>query len=111
MANTASSRVSRKFRPGSTRPRGEGVMNRRLLHLQLGVVLFALAASLGLVAQQRSTPAGNHVIIITLDGFPGWALDDPYLPVPTLRRLAEKGAIAAGMRPVNPSVTWPNHTS
>src|SRR5690242_2305823 len=78
---------------------------RRLVSL-----IVALSASLTVAAQPQ--PAnGNHVIIITLDGFPGWALDDPYLPVPNLRRLAAKGALAAGMRPVNPSVTWPNHTS
>jgi predicted AlkP superfamily pyrophosphatase or phosphodiesterase len=50
-------------------------------------------------------------VIISLDGFAGWALDDPYLPAPTLRRLAKQGATAKGMRPVNPTVTWPNHTS
>lgn len=55
--------------------------------------------------------AGDHVVIITLDGFGGWALDDPHLPVPTLRKLAASGAVAKGMRPVNPTVTWPNHTS
>ena len=38
-------------------------------------------------------------------------MDDPHLPVPTLRRLAAGGATAKGMRPVNPTVTWPNHTS
>ncbi len=72
--------------------------------------ILAVCASLTLTAAQRPA-TGNHVVIITLDGFPGWALDDPYLPVPTLRRLAARGAIAAGMRPVNPTVTWPNHTA
>ena len=58
------------------------------------------------------TPASaNHVVIVSLDGFPASALEDPYLPVPTLRRLAAQGAVATGMRPVNPTVTWPNHTS
>lgn len=73
------------------------------------VLLAAIGGSLTLTAQQG--PGGNHVIIITLDGFPGWALDDPYLPVPNLRQLAANGALAAGMRPVNPTVTWPNHTT
>ena len=50
-------------------------------------------------------------MIISLDGFAGWAMDDVHLPVPTLRRLAAGGATAKGMRPVNPTVTWPNHTS
>jgi len=74
------------------------------------VVLVVLCAALGAIAQQPPGSTGNHVVIITLDGFPGWALDDPYLPVPNLRRLAANGAVA-GMRPVNPTVTWPNHTS
>ncbi|HTG98617.1 MAG TPA: ectonucleotide pyrophosphatase/phosphodiesterase [Vicinamibacterales bacterium] len=74
------------------------------------VVLVVLCAALGAIAQQPPASTGNHVVIITLDGFPGWALDDPYLPVPNLRRLAANGAVA-GMRPVNPTVTWPNHTS
>ena len=73
------------------------------------VALVAFAA-LGL-APQRPSATGNHVVIISLDGFAGWALDDPYLPAPTLRRLARDGATAKGMRPVNPTVTWPNHTS
>jgi len=50
------------------------------------------------------------VVIISLDGFPAFALDDPRLPIPTLRRLIRNGA-AARMATVNPTVTWPNHTS
>ena len=63
-------------------------------------------------AQAPRTPANsNHVVVISLDGFPAWAMDDPYLPVPTLRRLAAAGASAKTMRPVDPTVTWANHTS
>ena len=43
--------------------------------------------------------------------FPAYALDDPRLPIPTLRKLAREGAVASSMRPVNPTVTWPNHTA
>ena len=60
---------------------------------------------------QQPPGASNHVVIISLDGFAGWALDDPHLPVPTIRRLAAGGAAASSMRPVNPTVTWPNHTA
>jgi hypothetical protein len=81
------------------------------LRSRLWIVLVAICASLAFVAQPKSGAGGNHVVIITLDGFPGWALDDPYVPAPTLRRLAARGAVAAGMRPVNPTVTWPNHTT
>ena len=51
------------------------------------------------------------VIVISLDGFPAYALDDPRLPIPTLRKLAREGAVASAMKPVNPTVTWPNHTA
>ncbi len=77
----------------------------------LGLVL-AVAITLGFGPLAPQTPgAARHIVLISLDGFPSWALDDPYLPVPTLRRLAARGAVARGMRPVNPTVTWPNHTT
>jgi len=51
--------------------------------------------------------ANKHrtVVVISLDGFPAYALDDPRLPIPTLRKLAREGAAATSMRPVNPKVT------
>jgi len=81
--------------------------------LQLGrVALVAALMTMSAAAQPgQSHDRSRHVVLISLDGFPGWALDDPYLPVPTLRKLAASGAIAAAMRPVNPTVTWPNHTT
>jgi predicted AlkP superfamily pyrophosphatase or phosphodiesterase len=51
------------------------------------------------------------VVVISLDGFPAYALKDARLPIPTLRKLAREGAIADSMQPVNPTVTWPNHTA
>jgi len=51
------------------------------------------------------------VVVISLDGFPAYALDDARLPIPTIRKLAREGAIAASMQPINPTVTWPNHTA
>jgi len=55
-------------------------------------------------AQQRM------VIVISLDGFPAYALEDPKLPIPTLRTLMRNGT-SSRMLTVNPTVTWPNHTS
>lgn len=84
-------------------------MTRRLFVL----VIAALVAP-GLGASPRQAPAPSraaHVVLITLDGFPGFALDDPTLAVPTLRRLAAQGAMARRLRPIDPTVTWPNHTS
>jgi predicted AlkP superfamily pyrophosphatase or phosphodiesterase len=62
-------------------------------------------------AQAPRASASNHVVLISLDGFPASALMDPAVPLPTLRRLARDGAVAKAMRPVNPTVTWANHTS
>ena len=74
-------------------------------------LIFALVFSALTWLSAQPQPAARHVVVISLDGFPSWALEDPYLPVPTLRRLAAQGVVAKGMRPVNPSVTWPNHTA
>lgn len=78
----------------------------RILAVVAAVVLLT-----GLAATQPVPGAARHVVVISLDGFPSWALDDPFLPVPTLRRLAARGAMARTMTGVNPTVTWPNHTS
>jgi len=65
---------------------------------------FLLTAALSF-AQQRT------VIVISLDGFPAFAMNDPKTPVPNLRKLAADGATARHMTTVNPTVTWPNHTA
>jgi predicted AlkP superfamily pyrophosphatase or phosphodiesterase len=68
------------------------------------LALLTLAATAAL-AQDR------HVIVISIDGFPANILRDASLPFTTLHRLAKEGASADGMTPVNPTVTWPNHTA
>jgi len=55
-------------------------------------------------AQQRM------VVVISLDGFPAYSVEDPKLPIPTLRRLIREG-VGARMHIINPTVTWPNHTT
>ena len=74
------------------------------------LALVVCAAPTFLGAETR-TPKHRTVVVISLDGFPAYALDDPRLPIPTLRKLAREGAVARSMRPVNPTVTWPNHTA
>src|SRR3954464_7745282 len=69
------------------------------------VLLLALAAAA--IAADRT----RHVIVVSLDGFPAYALRDPNVPFPVLRRFMVEGASADGMLPVNPTVTWPNHTA
>lgn len=74
------------------------------------VRLFALTLLAGALFAQ--TPAKDRMlVVISLDGFPAYALDDPALPVPALRKLAERGSSAARMTVVDPSVTWPSHTA
>jgi arylsulfatase A-like enzyme len=64
-----------------------------------------------LISAFAQTPARQRmVVVISLDGFPAFALDDPKLPIPTLRQLIHDG-VSARMTGVNPTVTWPNHTS
>jgi predicted AlkP superfamily pyrophosphatase or phosphodiesterase len=76
---------------------------------------FAICLIAGLAA--GASPAAKaasdrHVVIVCIDGFAAYLLDDPKAPVPTLRKLAQEGAVAdGGMRVSNPSVTWPNHTT
>src|ERR1700722_1511052 len=83
------------------------------------LAIFVLCAALATLApnyarvhaQVKTSAPGPVVVVISLDGFPAYALDDPRLPIPTLRMLAREGAAAASMQPVNPTVTWPNHTA
>src|SRR5262245_61762415 len=72
----------------------------------LSTALLALCLIAPAVGQNR-----RHVVVISLDGFPAARLHDPAVPLPVLRKLARDGAIADRMAPVNPTVTWPNHTS
>jgi predicted AlkP superfamily pyrophosphatase or phosphodiesterase len=78
----------------------------------IGVLLLGWSA-----CSAPAAPAGpggspdRTVLLISLDGFPAYMLEEPRLPAPTLLRMAREGASAKGMTVVNPSVTWPNHTT
>src|SRR5579872_6845304 len=65
-----------------------------------------LPASAAAQAQARD----RMVVVISLDGFPAYYLEDRTLPIPALRALIGAGA-SARMTTVNPTVTWPNHTT
>jgi predicted AlkP superfamily pyrophosphatase or phosphodiesterase len=70
------------------------------------LVMFAAAACQAAEAPQR------HVVVITIDGLPGYLLDDPHASLPVIRGLRAEGVAAKrGMIVSNPSVTWPNHTT
>jgi predicted AlkP superfamily pyrophosphatase or phosphodiesterase len=68
----------------------------------------ALIISSSSMAAERE----RHVVLVSIDGFAAYLLDDPKAPIPTVRNLAREGSYAeGGMKVSNPSVTWPNHTS
>jgi len=83
-------------------------VTRLLAVATIVVVPFALRPA----AQSSPVPDKSaHIVLISLDGFTARALADPALPLPTLRRLAKAGAMSKVMTPVNPTVTWANHTA
>jgi predicted AlkP superfamily pyrophosphatase or phosphodiesterase len=82
--------------------------------MRLPILLLVLVAAIlpapVLHAADAASPA--HVVVITIDGFPSYLLDDPKAPIATIRMLAKQGAVAqGGMRVSNPAITWPNHTT
>ena len=86
-------------------------MRRHLVSIA-AFLLFVFSPVIGgQVAAPAPAVKDRHVILISLDGFPAIALDNPRTPVPTLHRLVREGARAAAVIPVNPVVTWPNHTT
>jgi arylsulfatase A-like enzyme len=67
-------------------------------------------ATLGALAAQ-DRPADRTVVLISIDGLPAFTLEEARAPIPTLRMMMRDGASARRMTVVNPSVTWPNHTT
>src|SRR3954454_22526618 len=70
-----------------------------------------LAVFVGCAFALTAADSNRHVIVVSLDGFPAYTLRDPGTPLPVLRRLMTEGASAEAMIPINPTVTWPNHTA
>ncbi|MCA8993158.1 MAG: alkaline phosphatase family protein [Planctomycetaceae bacterium] len=64
------------------------------------------------VSWAQTNNVQRHVVVISIDGFAAYLVDDPKVPLPTIRRLAREGCIVeGGMTVSDPSVTWPNHTT
>lgn len=72
-------------------------------------LFICLTATLALTAS--AIDKDQHVILISLDGFPAWLWKDESLMVPNLRKLAAEGASTRAMTVSNPSITWINHTT
>lgn len=76
----------------------------------LNCLAIAILLATPSIASSEEVP--RHVVVISIDGFAAYLVDDPRVPLPTIRRLAREGAIVSGgMTVSNPSVTWPNHTT
>mgnify|MGYP002378199456 CR=1 FL=1 len=81
-------------------------MDSSIMYRLLVVIFFV--TSLPVLA---APPKDQHVILISIDGFPAWMWNDESLQVPNLRKLAAEGASTKAMTVSNPSITWINHTT
>jgi len=86
-------------------------MSRRLALRSAALACGALLLGAALPDGQAAARKGRHVVLISLDGFGAYNLDDARLPLPNIRRLAREGVRADAMTVSTPSVTWPNHTT
>lgn len=84
------------------------MMNRVLLK---NIKTIAALTLFAVVPRLQAQDKDAHVVVISLDGFAAYNLEDEKLPIPTLRGLMAEGAWAKRMEAVNPTVTWPNHTT
>jgi len=89
------------------------VGRKTLPYLALGIACLIAggAAAIGQSPAEKVDRSRPMVVVISLDAFGAESLKDPFLPAPTLRMLMAKGSYARSMRPVNPTITWPNHTA
>jgi predicted AlkP superfamily pyrophosphatase or phosphodiesterase len=78
---------------------------------RLFLPLFACFAAVAIPATGAAPAKDNHVILVSIDGFPAYLWHDPTLMVPNLRKLAAEGASAKALTVSNPSITWINHTT
>lgn len=83
-------------------------MMKRVLSFVVALVIAAGACGGRAEKADRSKPI---VVVISLDAFGAESLRDERLSFPTLRMLMQRGTYARAMQPINPTVTWPNHTS
>jgi predicted AlkP superfamily pyrophosphatase or phosphodiesterase len=82
-----------------------------LRNVVTAIMFFASMVLLPLCAQAAPAVQGPKVIVISLDAFAAVSLQEPQLPAPTLHALMQRGVHAASMQPINPTITWPNHTA
>ncbi|MBI4607190.1 MAG: alkaline phosphatase family protein [Planctomycetes bacterium] len=74
-------------------------------------LLLLAAAGLAAAGCASPGPSSRHVVVVSIDGFASFYLDDPRADLPNLRRLAREGAHARRMEVSFPSLTWVCHTT
>jgi predicted AlkP superfamily pyrophosphatase or phosphodiesterase len=82
-----------------------------MMKMKLATAMCTVAMTWGTTFAQAPAQRKPIVVVISLDAFGASLLHDPLLPVPTLHSLMKSGTYATSMQPVNPTVTWPNHTA
>jgi predicted AlkP superfamily pyrophosphatase or phosphodiesterase len=78
--------------------------------LSLSLALLSIPCLCGYVRATDST-SDRVVVMMSVDGLANFYLQDPTVEMPAIRKLAAEGAVSAGMRASDPTVTWPNHTT
>lgn len=76
-----------------------------------GVALAVLGVAAWAAVSAQSPPPAGHVVLVSIDGFAAYHLDDPAIDLPNIRALAAAGTRAASSETVFPSVTHPAHTT
>jgi predicted AlkP superfamily pyrophosphatase or phosphodiesterase len=77
----------------------------------LGVLSYMAVTHAALPPRTAPNQSEPIVVLVSIDGFASYYLNDPKAHIPTLRRMAREGAVAKGLLCSFPTVTWPNHTT
>jgi len=86
-------------------------MNTHRYFLLAFQLIFSAISFVRTPANAAAPYTDRTVVLMSVDGLASFYLNDPAAEIPTIRKLAAEGASAAGMTAVNPTVTWPNHTT
>ncbi len=82
-------------------------------------IYFFLIFANSLFAEDKKVVSNSHkkknpkLIVLSIDGFPGYYFDSPEILelIPNLKAFSERSSFSNRIRTVNPTVTYPSHTS
>jgi predicted AlkP superfamily pyrophosphatase or phosphodiesterase len=84
-------------------------MRRRTILLTVVLLIVTIGVTIGGSDARQESRDRPYVVLVSLDGFRADYIDR--FDLPNIRRLADAGARAQWMRPVFPTLTFPNHYS